>query len=527
MEKINEIEFEKDILNNLDNIYGLGKEKETIINYMQFVNLKKLKQIKDIGNYNICITVPENYNYIDKLIETIYKILSYNGVVSTSYYEMKPADLRPMKLNKFSKDRTEDMIVFGQALNFNFRSTDDIIRDLSYAEPNKVFVVITNMNKGQRYDFLHKTLSDTFTWFINIKGDYTTSEKHKYIKHKLKCNHLKISNTCNLIKELETKEITEIEKDLLYVIVKAKANNITTINDKFLSTLTLRNQFKNIVKPDKTAIQELDELIGLDDVKHRIKQIVNYVKVNKSRNQLPMLHMAFLGNPGSGKTEVARLVGRIFYEEGILPKANFIEASRVDLVGQYVGQTAIKTQEVINTALGGTLLIDEAYALDPKDSGKDFGAESISTLIKAMEDKRQELCVILTGYQQPMQDLLKSNCGFNSRIQFKLYFKDYTPEELYKIFKKMVKDDKYKLDKRLKPLLLEHFEQAQKQDDFGNARYARSMLEKIKMQQAQRITEDTAADIDLIKVADIATVINYLDEERPKEKFKIGFTTSL
>ena len=494
---------------------------------MQFVNLKKLKQIKDIGNYNICITVSENYNYIDKLIETIYKILSYNGVVSTSYYEMKPADLRPMKLNNFSKDRTEDMIVFGQALNFNFRSTDDIIRDLSYAEPNKVFVVITNMNKGQRYDFLHKTLSDTFTWFINIKGDYTTSERHKYIEQKLKSNHLKVSSTCNFIEKLETKEIAEIDKDLLYVIVKAKANNIKTINDKFLSKLTLRNQFKNIVKPEKSAIQELDDLIGLDDIKHRIKQIVNYVKVNKSRNQLPMLHMCFLGNPGSGKTEVARLAAKIFYEEGILPNGKFIEASRVDLVGQYIGQTAIKTQEVINSALGGTLLIDEAYALDPKDSGKDFGAESISTLIKAMEDKRQELCVILTGYQQPMQDLLKSNCGFNSRIQFKLHFKDYTPEELYLIFRKLAKDDNYKLDKNLKQLLIEHFEQAKKQEDFGNARYVRSMFEKIKMEQAQRVAEDTTADIDLIKVADIATVINYLNDERPKQKLQIGFTTSL
>lgn len=490
---------------------------------MHFVKMKQLNQIKDIGNYNISINIPNHYTFADKLVEIIYKILIYNNIISTNYYEMKPEDLRPIKLNKFHKDKTENMIVFGQALNFNCRSTADIIRDLSYDEPQKVFVVITSMENVERYTAMKKILGKNFTWFINIKGDFTTSERHKYIEQKLKCNHLKVSNTCNFIEKLEIKEIAEIDKDLLYVIVKAKANNIKTINDKFLSTLTLRNQFKNIVRPDKPAMQELDELIGLDDIKHRIKQIVNYVKINKSRNQLPMLHMAFLGNPGSGKTEVARLVGRIFYEEGILPKSNFIEASRVDLIGQYIGQTAIKTQDVINSALGGTLLIDEAYALDPKESGKDFGAESISTLIKAMEDKRQELCVILTGYQQPMQDLLISNSGFNSRIQFKLHFKDYTPEELYLIFRKLAKDDNYKLDKNLKQLLIEHFENAQKQDDFGNARYIRSMLEKIKMQQAQRVAEDTTADIDLIKVADIATVIKYLNEEKPKEKLQIGF----
>lgn len=167
------------------------------------------------------------------------------------------------------------------------------------------------------------------------------------------------------------------------------------------------------------------------------------------------------------------------------------------------------------------------YSLDPKDSGKDFGAEAIAELIKAMEDYRDNLCVILAGYTDEIEQLLKSNTGFQSRIQFKLYFPNYSPEELYLIFRKMCKERNYKLDKNVKPILLEHFNQAQKQDNFGSARYVRSLLEKITMIQAQRVAEDTAADIDLIKAVDIKNVIDYLNKEIPKEKLQIGFATAI
>lgn len=162
------------------------------------------------------------------------------------------------------------------------------------------------------------------------------------------------------------------------------------------------------------------------------------------------------------------------------------------------------------------------YSLDPKDSGKDYGAEAIAELIKAMEDNRDNLCVILAGYTNEMEELLKSNTGFASRIQFKLYFNNYSSEELYLIFKKMCMDRQYKLDGNIKPLLIEHFEKTKKQEGFGNARYCRSLLEKVLMVQAQRVAIDTTADINFIKKSDILNTLAQIQQPQ-KVKQKIGF----
>ena len=162
------------------------------------------------------------------------------------------------------------------------------------------------------------------------------------------------------------------------------------------------------------------------------------------------------------------------------------------------------------------------YSLNPKDSGKDYGAEAIAELIKAMEDNRDNLCVILAGYTNEMEELLKSNTGFASRIQFKLYFNTYSSEELYLIFRKMCKDRQYKLDSNIKPLLIEHFEKIKKQNGFGNARYSRSLLEKVLMVQAQRVAIDTTADINFIKKSDILNTLAQIQQPQ-KVKQKIGF----
>lgn len=164
------------------------------------------------------------------------------------------------------------------------------------------------------------------------------------------------------------------------------------------------------------------------------------------------------------------------------------------------------------------------YSLDPKDNNKDYGAEAIAELIKSMEDDRNNLCVILAGYEQPMEELLKTNSGFSSRIQFKLYFDNYSAEELYLIFKKICKDMKYKLSSNIKHILVEHFEEVRKQETFGNARYCRSLLEKVLMVQAQRVAEDTTADINLIKRCDILDTLTQIQYKSKKVKHKIGFT---
>ena len=207
-------------------------------------------------------------------------------------------------------------------------------------------------------------------------------------------------------------------------------------------------------------------LFRSEEVKEQIKKVINFISLSKNRNNMPMLHMCFNGNPGTGKTTVARIVGKIFAEENILSdKEVFVEAQRNDLIGKYVGHTAPKTQDVINKALGGVLFIDEAYSIASyiqDEGGRDYGAECIATLLKGMEDNRNNLCVILAGYTEEMNHMLNVNPGFKSRIQFTINFPDYNEEELYTIFRNLCKNEKYKLSNNIKQELIKHFEIAKK-----------------------------------------------------------------
>ncbi len=206
----------------------------------------------------------------------------------------------------------------------------------------------------------------------------------------------------------------------------------------------------------------------------------------------------------------------------------FVEATRENLVAEYIGQTAIKTKKVINSALGGVLFIDEAYSLANTfdEKKQDFGPECISTLIKEMEDNRGNLCVIFAGYKKEMQNLINMNSGFKDRIQFYIDFPDYTETELYKIFEQMVRDEKFILDKGCKKVIVDYFknEIQNKTETFSNGRLARNFFEKIKFEQASRIKKENSNNFDLITKSDIVKV-----SERIKTKSVqkvIGFMVS-
>lgn len=273
-------------------------------------------------------------------------------------------------------------------------------------------------------------------------------------------------------------------------------------------------------------MEELESLVGLKETKEQIKKIINYIKICKDKSRLPMLHMVFNGNPGTGKTTVARIIGKIFAEEKILSdKENFVEAQRNDLIGKYVGQTAPKTQSVINKALGGVLFIDEAYSIASYISDEtviDYGAECIATLLKGMEDHRDELCVILAGYTNEMERMLNVNPGFESRIQFVINFPDYTAEELYTIFKGLCKKEGYKIASNLKRFLVNYFENAKKSKNFSNARFVRNLFEKIKIEQANRVINEKE-NRNLLKLEDILKAVNNTRIKTDYVRNKIGF----
>ena len=242
--------------------------------------------------------------------------------------------------------------------------------------------------------------------------------------------------------------------------------------------------------------QELDDLIGLESVKQEVRSLANFVKLQKQREAQGLktakvsYHLVFYGSPGTGKTTVARIVGRIYKDLGVLKKGHTVETDRAGLCGEYVGKTGPKTDTVISKALDGVLFIDEAYSLVPEGGGgNDYGQEAISTILKRMEDYRDRLVVIVAGYKDEMQRFIDSNPGLQSRFNRYIDFPDYSSEELVEIFKMYMKKNQYTLAPDAEDYLKEQFEYvvAHKDRNFGNARFARNVFEKSIQMQANRL----------------------------------------
>ena len=239
-------------------------------------------------------------------------------------------------------------------------------------------------------------------------------------------------------------------------------------------------------------LAELDSYIGLGVVKEEVHNLINMVQVYKLRQQhdLPTtdmsLHMVFTGNPGTGKTMMARMMARIYRSLGILSKGQLVEVDRSGLVAGYVGQTALKTQKVIEKAMGGVLFVDEAYALNGR-SENDFGQEAIDTLLKAMEDHRDDLVVIVAGYTDLMDRFIHSNPGLESRFNRFLLFDDYTTDEMVEIFRMQCKKGCYQLTEEAQPLIRDYIAEESADDSFGNARGVRNLFEHVLVAQNNRL----------------------------------------
>jgi SpoVK/Ycf46/Vps4 family AAA+-type ATPase len=274
----------------------------------------------------------------------------------------------------------------------------------------------------------------------------------------------------------------------------------------------------------KSAMAELHSLVGLDGVKDQIAKLMNMHEANNVREKqglprIPVgLHLVFTGSPGTGKTTVARIVAQMYQAIGLLPGGQLVEVDRSSLVAGYVGQTALKVQDAINRARGGVLFIDEAYSLSA-DRGAGFGDEAISTLVKAMEDQRDSLAIIVAGYQEPMQEFISSNQGLKSRFQNTIPFADYKTSELLEIFKVLSSNYKVAITENVNNAVEKYFDEVKPSGDLGNARYVRNLFEKMYLNLSSRAASD--GNIELHELVEFA--VEDIPAQDGAKKPKIGF----
>lgn len=374
--------------------------------------------------------------------------------------------------------------------------------NVMFAVPAFFSAFVGNVRKSKPdlvYRFLQK-LNDLLVASAMINGDFTIPEANNILdiverfRADAYIEGVQISKAFN-----NFGKVTDT-KDASYVAGPAPADPDTAEEDDDESFESL--------------MAELDSLVGLERVKQDVHSLMNFIKVSNIRKERGMTvpavsyHLVFTGNPGTGKTTVARLVGKLYHKMGLLPKGQLVECEKSSLVAGYLGQTAIKTQAVIEKALGGVLFIDEAYSLT--DDERDFfGREAVETILKAMEDHRDELIVIVAGYTELMHEFIDSNPGLQSRFNKYFEFPDYTGEELLAIFRRFCSKNGYKLDASAENQLLGTFDllYEERDDHFGNARAARNIFEKAIHAQADRLAalegELSDSELELINAEDI------------------------
>lgn len=300
--------------------------------------------------------------------------------------------------------------------------------------------------------------------------------------------------------ELEfVKRLGNLSNNETFPTMKDKQSNILEILYKYLGARVIDTNYAILketnTKSFETLSNELNSLIGLENVKKEIEGLVTFNKIQKVRENLGLkktnrtMHMAFLGNPGTAKTTVARIVGNMYRSLGLLSKGHFIEASRTDLIAEYQGQTAIKVKRIIQKAIGGVLFIDEAYSITENDKSDSYGRECLTELTKALEDYRSDLVVIVAGYEDQMNQFFNSNPGLKSRFNYFIHFKDYSVEELLEIFLYICSENDYLISKEAQDKVKNIFQKSINEKDNlkSNGRLARNIFDSVVMNQAKRL----------------------------------------
>jgi SpoVK/Ycf46/Vps4 family AAA+-type ATPase len=375
-------------------------------------------------------------------------------------------------------------------------------KDYQPAELLDIFRAICIKNKFVVQPEAEQKLKGYFEYAYRIRDEHFGNGRfvRNTFENIIKAQAVRISDLSQLTAEsFTTIELSDVEEALSGLYTEQKIDTIEGV------------------------LSELDGLVGLQSIKNEIKGLINYIKVEKMRSEKglstssPSLHYIFQGAPGTGKTTVARLLGRIFKTLGVLGKGHVVEVDRSNLVGGYIGSTAEKCNKVIDQALHGILFIDEAYTLH-SDNEQDFGNEAIATLLKRMEDDRDKLMVIAAGYEQDMKKFVGSNPGLQSRFTRYLTFENYSPSELYEILMNLCHSSNFKVTPQAKHILRTFYETyfSKIRDDFGNGRFIRNMFDRLANIQANRVSQLINVDEEILMTITEEDINGILDDFRPK-----------
>ncbi|MDR2355372.1 MAG: AAA family ATPase [Clostridiales Family XIII bacterium] len=445
------------------------------------------KKLNKRTNYNIMLVLDGKLDF-DIFVEHIYDLYVSLGIITNPYIIYGDLD---------DACRNDSNTAYLFSIEENWQSYDaehlvDIDLNKRFMKLCKRDTVYVAVCDKKQYEKLAQTDSFLRLFPQSIKIDEISRvEMLAFMKREVSSYGFTLDE-----KNIENSDLLdsglEYIKTQISIAVKGKLASKRCVTTLTASDFEVQKKFAK-----KSAFDELEALIGLAGVKNCVREISTFLK-NRGKDALPCLHMVFRGNPGTGKTTVARLIGRIFGEIGVLKKSDlFVEADRNGLVSKYLGGTAAQTAAIIEKARGGVLFIDEAYALNNGER-YDYGNEAIATLVKRMEDYRQDFVCIMAGYTKEMNDMLHMNPGFRERVQFYIDFPDYSAAELTEIFSALCKAERYSMSGKAKTRINEYFTKIviNKDENFANGRIARKVFERIRLKQALRTRSNniTAAD---------------------------------
>ena len=463
---------------------------------------------KQYISFNMCIYT-NNKETVNEVIEILKNYMTYvkyisNGEsMSVSFYDMNsPEEIETIY------NSNNSVIVFKNFEAFISREQNEKEKILhkifdNVTEKKNVLTILCGKNKEELEEvfYLSEDISHEFKDFEIIGTNPDVQDLYQEILSKLE-NNIKLNDEMK-IKLLDYISVTYPETSLAYPEYR------DSLCEKILFNKSIP-EYENKKTMDE-IFAELNELVGLGKVKKMLRELVSLVELReKTKDDLKLkninLHMVFLGNPGTGKTTVARIVAEILYNLKYIKQNKLIEVSSKDLVAEYVGQTAPKTMAVINKALGGVLFIDEAYSLaSGGGEGNSYNEEAVATLIQAMENNRDNLVVIFAGYTKEMQDFLNLNSGIVSRIGYTVEFEDYTTEELIKIFMQMMHKAGFTVSKEAEGKAKEIIDEYKDTKNFGNARFVRNLYEKTIVKHASNTeNKKDKKSLKTIKIEDIS-----------------------